>query len=154
MLNPNIEIKKWFYTNLTSATSLVVYDGFAPEGAGNEYIVMTGRTSTQDQGKNGYTNSISIVVDIITKNVSYINTNYPYKDNVYLFSVVYINGEKQTLGTDYVLEPNASNAIQIVFSSILNIETQYVSFALFGPTMSNTYQYCMPETLPCRGLAI
>jgi hypothetical protein len=81
-----------------------------------------------------------------TKNVSYINTNYPYKDNVYLFSVVYINGEKQTLGTDYVLEPNASNAIQIVFSSILNIETQYVSFALFGPTMSNTYQYCMPET--------
>jgi len=74
MLNPNIEIKKWFYTNLTSASGLVVYDGFAPEGAGNEYIVMTGRTSTQDQGKNGYTNSISIVVDIITK-----NANFGYK---------------------------------------------------------------------------
>lgn len=74
MLNPNIEIKKWFYTNLASATSLVVYDGFAPEGAGNEYIVLTGRTSTQDQGKEGYTNSISITVDIITK-----NANFGYK---------------------------------------------------------------------------
>ena len=74
MLNPNIEIKKWFYTNLTSASGLVVYDGFAPEGAGNEYIVLTGRTSTQDQGKEGYTNSISITVDIITK-----NANFGYK---------------------------------------------------------------------------
>ena len=74
MLNPNIEIKKWFYTNLTSASGLVVYDGFAPEGAGDEYIVMTGRTSSQDQGKAGYTNSISITVDIITK-----NANFGYK---------------------------------------------------------------------------
>jgi hypothetical protein len=74
MLNPNIEIKKWFFTNLTSATALVVYDGFAPEGAGNEYIVLTGRTSTQDQGKEGYTNTISIDVDIITK-----NANFGYK---------------------------------------------------------------------------
>jgi hypothetical protein len=74
MLNPNIEIKKWFYTNLTSATALVVYDGFAPEGAGNEYIVLTGRTSTQDQGKEGYTNTITIIVDIITK-----NANFGYK---------------------------------------------------------------------------
>lgn len=74
MLNPNIEIKKWFFTNLTSATALVVYDGFAPEGAGNEYIVLTGRTSSQDQGKDGYTNSISIIVDIITK-----NANFGYK---------------------------------------------------------------------------
>ena len=74
MLNPNIEIKKWFYTNLTSASGLTVYDGFAPEGAGNEYIVMTGRTSSQDQGKTGYTNSNSITVDIITK-----NANFGYK---------------------------------------------------------------------------
>ena len=74
MLNPNIEIKKWFYTNLTSATGLAVYDGFAPDNVGNEYIVMTGRTSSQDQGKAGYTNSISIDVDIITK-----NANFGYK---------------------------------------------------------------------------
>jgi len=74
MLNPNIEIKKWFYTNLTSATSLVVYDGIAPDGAGNEYIVMTGRTSSQEQGKSGYTNGITIDVDIVTK-----NANFGYK---------------------------------------------------------------------------
>lgn len=74
MLNPNIEIKKWFYTNLTNASGLMVYDGFAPEGAGNEYIVMTGRTSSQEQGKTGYTNSIFITVDIITK-----NANFGYK---------------------------------------------------------------------------
>jgi hypothetical protein len=74
MLNPNIEIKKWFYTNLTSATSLVVYDGLAPDGAGNEYIIMNGRTSSQDQGKSGYTNSVTIDVDIVTK-----NANFGYK---------------------------------------------------------------------------
>jgi hypothetical protein len=74
MLNPNIEIKKWFYTNLTNATSLVVYDGIAPDGAGNEYIVMSGRTSSQDDGKSGYTNSVTIDVDIVTK-----NANFGYK---------------------------------------------------------------------------
>ena len=49
MLNPNIEIKKWFYTEISEATDLVVYDGFAPDGAGSEYIVLTGRTSSQEQ---------------------------------------------------------------------------------------------------------
>ncbi len=34
----------------------------------DEYIVMTRRTSSQEQGKTGYTNSIFITVDIITKN--------------------------------------------------------------------------------------
>lgn len=74
MLNPNVEIKKWFYTHLTSASGLVVYDGIAPDTAGNEYIVMDGRTSSQEQGKSGYTNSISIDVDIVTK-----NANFGYK---------------------------------------------------------------------------
>jgi hypothetical protein len=74
MLNPNIEIKKWFYTNLTSASGLTVYDGIAPTGAGDEYIVMSGRTSSQDDGKSGYTNSVSIDVDIVTK-----NANFGYK---------------------------------------------------------------------------
>ena len=74
MLNPNIEIKKWFYTHLASATGLSIYDGLAPENAANEYIVMDGRTSNQDQGKSGYTNSISIDVDIVTK-----SANFGYK---------------------------------------------------------------------------
>jgi hypothetical protein len=74
MLNPNIEIKKWFYTNLGTATSLPIYDGIAPDSAPNEYIIMSGRTSTQEQGKISYTNSISIDVDIVIK-----NSNFGYK---------------------------------------------------------------------------
>jgi hypothetical protein len=74
MLNPNIEIKKWFYTNLVSSTTLPVYDGIAPDSAPNEYIIMDGRTSSQEQGKAGYTNGISIVVDIVVK-----NSNFGYK---------------------------------------------------------------------------
>lgn len=74
MLNPNIEVKKWFYTNVSSATSIPVYDGFAPDSAPNEYIILDGRTSSQEQGKNGYTNSMSITIDIITK-----NANFGYK---------------------------------------------------------------------------
>ena len=74
MLNPNLEIKKWFYTNLVSATSLPVYDGIAPENQLSEYIIMNGRTSTQEQGKSGFTNTITIVVDIVTK-----NANFGYK---------------------------------------------------------------------------
>jgi len=74
MLNPNIDIKKWFFNELSDATSLVVYDGFAPNGAGSEYIILTGRTSSQEQGKEGFTNAITIIVDIITK-----NANFGYK---------------------------------------------------------------------------
>jgi hypothetical protein len=74
MLNPNIEVKKWFYTNVSSATALPVYDGIAPDSAPNEYIILDGRTSSQEQGKNGYTNSMSIIVDIVTK-----NANFGYK---------------------------------------------------------------------------
>ena len=74
MLNPNIEIKKWFYTELVSATSLGFYDGFAPDGVGNEYIILDGRSSSQEQGKAGYTNGITIIVDIVTK-----NANFGYK---------------------------------------------------------------------------
>ena len=74
MLNPNIEIKKWFYTHLTSSSGLPVYDGFAPDNGLNEYIIMTGRASTQDQGKISYTNGVTIDVDIVIK-----NSNFGYK---------------------------------------------------------------------------
>ena len=64
MLNANIEIKKWFYTNLRTATNLPVFDGMAPEISENEYIILDGRSTTQEQGKSGYTNSNTIIVDI------------------------------------------------------------------------------------------
>ena len=71
MYNPNIDIKKWFYTNLTSATGLGVYDGIAPTTAGNEYLILTDRTSSQVQGKNGYTNTLVFMIDIVTKNANF-----------------------------------------------------------------------------------
>lgn len=74
MLNPNIEIKKWFVTNVGTATGLPVYDGMAPDNNLSEYIVLDGRTSSQEQGKSGYTNTNVIIVDIITK-----NANFGYK---------------------------------------------------------------------------
>ena len=74
MLNPNIEIKKWFYTNLTSSSGLPVYDGYAPNNGVNEYIIMNGRASIQDQGKISYTNGVTIDVDIVIK-----NSNFGYK---------------------------------------------------------------------------
>ena len=74
MLNPNIEIKKWFYTNLGSASALPVYDGIALESAPDEYIIMSGRTSSQEQGKISYTNAVTMDVDIVIK-----NSNFGYK---------------------------------------------------------------------------
>jgi hypothetical protein len=74
MLNPNVEIKKWFITHIASATGLQVFDGFAPDLNLKEYIVLDGRTSTQEQGKSGYTNTNVIIVDIVTK-----NANFGYK---------------------------------------------------------------------------
>jgi len=71
MYNPNVDIKKWFYTTLTSATGLGVYDGIAPTTAGNEYLILTGRSSSQVQGKNGYTNTLVFIVDIVTKNANF-----------------------------------------------------------------------------------
>jgi hypothetical protein len=92
MLNPNIEIKKWFFTHLVSATGLSVYDGFAPDNAGSEYIILDGRTSTQEQGKTGYTNSNTIVVDIVTK-----NANFGYKRSEEISNLVLaeINSDSQ-----------------------------------------------------------
>jgi hypothetical protein len=71
MLNPNVEIKKWFYSTLKTATGLGVYDGIGPDTAGNEYLILTGRTSSQVQGKNGYTNTLNFIVDIVTKNANF-----------------------------------------------------------------------------------
>ena len=74
MLNPNIEVKKWFYTNLTSSSGLPVYDGYAPDNGVNEYVIMNGRASAQEQGKISYTNAVTIDVDIVIK-----NSNFGYK---------------------------------------------------------------------------
>lgn len=75
MLNPNVQLKKWFYDTIT-ALGYNVYDGIVPDDASNPYIVLDARTSSQEQGKSGYTNTCSVVVDIVTK-----NANFGYKQS-------------------------------------------------------------------------
>ena len=67
MTNPIPAIKKYLYTAIGTATSLTVYDGIAPDEAGNEYIVLTGRSGTQLQGKTGFSSNVNITVDIVTR---------------------------------------------------------------------------------------
>ena len=113
MLNPNIEIKKWFFTNLVNATELSVYDGFAPDNAGNEYIILTGRTSSQEQGKDGYTNSITIIVDIVTK-----NANFGYKRAEEISDLVLANINSDTTIT--LANGFTSSALSV--GSVLNLD--------------------------------
>ncbi len=113
--------------SLTEQVYVEVYD----IGGGNQQVKGTSDTTP---------------IKLDTKNnVSYIDTNYVYKDGVYLYPVVYVNGIKQIVNVDYKIEPDAFNRIKIVFTSIINNITEYVSYALFGPASVN-YQYCMPET--------
>lgn len=94
MLNPNIEIKKWFVTNLGTATGLPVYDGIAPENNLSEYIILDGRTSSQEQGKSGYTNTNTIIVDIVTK-----NANFGYKRSETISDLVLADINSDTIIT-------------------------------------------------------
>jgi hypothetical protein len=126
MLNPNIEIKKWFYTELVSATDLSVYDGMSPAGAGSEYIILDGRTSSQEQGKDGYTNSITIIVDIVTK-----NANFGYKRAEEISNLVLANINSDTvitlsngftssaLSVQSIMNLDALNPIDNVFRTII-----------------------------------
>ena len=126
MLNPNIEIKKWFYTTISSATSLDVYDGIAPDDAPKEYIVLDGRTSTQDQGKSGYTNSISIDVDIVTKNA---NFGYKRAEEISNLVLTAINSDtnitlangfySSTLFVDSIRNLDGLNPLDNVFRTII-----------------------------------
>jgi hypothetical protein len=113
MLNPNIEIKKWFYTNLTSSSGLPVYDGIAPDNGLNEYIIMSGRSSSQEQGKISYTNAITIDVDIVIK-----NSNFGYKRAETISDLILyaINSE-----TDITLS-NGFYASSLVVGAIRNLD--------------------------------
>lgn len=113
MLNPNIEIKKWFYTELVSATSLGVYDGFAPDGVGNEYIILDGRSSSQEQGKAGYTNGITIIVDIVTK-----NANFGYKRAEEISNLVLADINSDTI----ITLPGGWTSSSLYVNSISNLD--------------------------------
>lgn len=112
MFNASLEIKKWFVTNLASV-GIPVYDGFAPDNAPDEYIILTGRTSSQEQGKSGYTNNTSIVVDIVTKSA---NFGYKRSEDISNLILTIINSDTNvTLSTGW-------NASSLSVESIRNLD--------------------------------
>ena len=113
MLNPNIEIKKWFVTNLGTATGLPVYDGIAPENNLSEYIILNGRTSSQYQGKSGYTNTNTIIVDIVTK-----NANFGYKRSETISDLVLADINSDTI----ITLPGGWTSSSLYVNSITNLD--------------------------------
>ena len=113
MLNSNIEIKKWFYNTIKTATSLNVFDGMVPKNELTEYIVLDGRTSAQEQGKSGYTNSNVIIVDIVTK-----NANFGYKRSEEISNLVLT-----AINSDTVITlPTGWKSTSLYVDSIRNID--------------------------------
>lgn len=74
MLNASRAVKKYFGVTVAAATGLTVGDGFIPNDPADEYIIMSGRTSTQDEGKDSFESTVSITLDIVTR-----NGNFGYK---------------------------------------------------------------------------
>jgi hypothetical protein len=122
MLNPNIEIKKWFYTNLTSSSGLPVFDGYAPNNGVNEYIIMNGRASTQDQGKISYTNGVTIDVDIVIK-----NSNFGYKRAETISDLILAAINSQTA----ITLANGFYASSLVVGAIRNLDALEPSDNIF-----------------------
>ena len=122
MLNPNIEIKKWFYTNLTSSSGLPVYDGYAPNNGVNEYIIMNGRASTQEQGKISYTNGVTIDVDIVIK-----NSNFGYKRAETISDLILAAINSQTA----IILTNGFYASSLVVGAIRNLDALEPSDNIF-----------------------
>jgi hypothetical protein len=113
MLNPNVEIKKWFINAIATATSIGVYDGMAPVNAGNEYIILNGRTSNQVQGKTGYTNTNIIVVDIVTK-----SANFGFKRSETISNLIL-----GAINSDTIITlPTGWNATQLFVDSVINLD--------------------------------
>jgi len=122
MLNPNIEIKKWFYTNLTSSSGLPVYDGYAPNNGVNEYVIMNGRASSQEQGKISYTNGVTIDVDIVIK-----NSNFGYKRAETISDLILTAINSQTV----INLTNGFYATSLVVGAIRNLDALEPSDNIF-----------------------
>lgn len=113
MLNPNVEIKKWFISHIATVTGLQVFDGFAPDLNLNEYIILDGRTSSQEQGKTGYTNSNTIIVDIVTKNA---NFGYKRSEEISNYILTEINSDTK------IVLPSGWNSTSLYVNSITNLD--------------------------------
>lgn len=113
MLNPNVPVKKWFGGQVATLTSLPVYDGFAPDDAPNEYVVMDGRNGTQEQGKTGFTTPVVIILDIVTK-----SANFGYKRAEEISSLIMAG-----INSDTVVNLDSGfEASSLVIDSIRNLD--------------------------------
>lgn len=79
MLNPNKPVIVWFNTEVKSVVgSVPVNAGMLPPTLNGvqpaEYIIIRGRSSSQSQGKSCILSSVTITLDIVTK-----NSNFGYK---------------------------------------------------------------------------
>ena len=109
MLNPNRQIKKWFFTTI-DALGFDVYDGMAPDNAGNEYIILDDRSSEQQEGKTGFTSPVTINVDIVTKNA---NFGYKRAEDISDLILTAINSNTQiTLSNGFYASSLVVNAIR------------------------------------------
>jgi hypothetical protein len=109
MLNPNREIKKWFFTTI-DGLGFEVYDGMAPDNAGNEYIILDDRSSEQQEGKTGFTSPVMINVDIVTKNA---NFGYKRAETISDLILTAINSNTQiTLSNGFYASSLVVNAIK------------------------------------------
>lgn len=113
MKNPNIELKKWFVSQVATLTGLSAYDGIAPSNAANDYVVITGRTSSQQEGKTGYINECSIICDIVTK-----SSNFGFKSSEAISELILAG-----INSDTVISlPTGWSAKSLSVESISNLD--------------------------------
>ena len=121
-----------------------------PISASESLFVEVYEIGSGNQRVKGTSDSYPLELDIAT-NRRFINTNYPYNGDEYTGSTVFINSIKQTINVDYIIEPNKSNAINIVFLKTINVSSDFVSFVIFGTAYDFIdYTYCIPETQTFR----
>ena len=112
MLNPNREIKKWFYTTI-NGLGYYVYDGMAPDTAAAPYIILDDRSSEQQEGKTGFTSPVTINVDIVTKNA---NFGYKAAEDISDDILTAINSNTQ------ITLSNGFYASSLIVSAIRNLD--------------------------------
>lgn len=77
MLNPNTPVIIWFNTKVKTAVGAIsVNAGYLPPAIPpalplTEYVIIRGRSSSQEQGKSCIMSSVTIILDIITKNYNF-----------------------------------------------------------------------------------
>lgn len=67
MKNPFTYLIPVIYQTLKAIPGIGVYDGMAPSNATSSYIIISTRSYTQEQDKNGFTGEASVLIDCVAK---------------------------------------------------------------------------------------